>query len=347
MYEEIANDDFGLFSFLNLESSRLNAFEELDFELLDKVPEFSLERTTSRSLAVAPPLPGGCDSSSEKLPAEVETHSTSDHSAPLFSGQQRAMSVLSFDSDAGAEELTPIQNSDPSAEGFDKLLLKMVDQENLDFLLSMAQQGGHLDEKLKEFLSCNIEVMTKTAFPNLPNETSLEWITRANNHLSSTTKKRKDQKLRMIFNKIVKMLINGAGRRESGRESKASRQETFLDKYAKKMPTEFDSAIRDCKFPSKKKLKSVFRSYPLFRQEVEQLLVHKVFYNEYLAKRQVKAQRLVHHFAEAQKKFGHQSRSKVVASLRDCIKSFPWSVQDLSTSCELLHSTLGEQILLH
>lgn len=348
MYTCELNDDFGLFSFLNLEPSRLSVFEELDFDLLERVPEFSLERTASRCVIVPAPMELFCDLGNEKMLAEVETHSTSVQTAPLLNHSKRAMSVLSFDSDAmGSEDYSNpphAQTLNSSEEGFDKLLLKMVDQECLDFLRSMPT--NRFDDKLKEFLACNIEVMTKTSFPPLPGESSDHWIQRANDHLNNTTKKRKDQKLRMIFNKIVKMLVNGSSKREAGRESKALRHEHFLEKYANKTQSEFDAFIKDCKFPSKKKLKSIFKNYPLFKEDFNHILSQKVFYNEYLTKRQLKAQKLVHNFTEAQKKFGAgSSRAKVVTCLRDCIKSFPWSVEDLTTSCDLLHSTLGETIL--
>lgn len=335
--EDFNENEFGMPSLLDFELSRPQSLFDLDFEDLDRLPQFELEPTISRCLIALPPFETACEA--EKHHSEADTKSNSDNQGPR--SLKRTRSVMSFDSDALGSDFQAGANNeaaDQDPNSFDRLLLRMVDQESLSFA---ALLGPALTEELKEFLACNIEVMTKKSFPVIPEETNEAWIARATSHLQQTTKKRKDQKLRMIFNKIVKMLVNTSGKKETGRESKASRLQGFLDKYAPKDKETFENFIKDCKFPSKKKLKSIFKQYKAFRSDFEHILSDKIFYNEYLIKRKFKATRLLNNFHEAQSKFG-SNRTKIVASLRDCIKSFPWSIEDLTTSCDLLYSTLGE-----
>lgn len=340
MFIESFNNEFGLPSLLDFDSNRPNSLFDFDFDASERMPDFELEPTLSRCLEVPAPVDIPCDRS-EKNQTDVDTKSTSEHCQMVLM-TKGSRSVHSFDSEGlGSDDLLPaLAKLDPSPDSFDKILLRMVDQESLDFLQSLS--GPVLTAELKEFLACNIEVMTKTPFPSIPEESTEQFIQRANAHLKNTTQKRKDQKLRMIFNKIVKMLVNSSGKKDSGRESKASRLEGFLEKYAPKNKPEFESFIKDCKFPSKKKLKSIFMKYSQFRKDFDHILTKKIFYNEYLQKRMLKAQKLVSNFKEAHSKYG-TNRSKIVASLRDCIKSFPWSTEDLTTSCTLLHSTLGDE----
>lgn len=225
-----------------------------------------------------------------------------------------------------------------NSTGLDKILLKMVDCESLNFIL---KEGIELSSSLKEFLACNLEVISKQPFQIIQKENDFDWVQRANKHLQNASQKRKDQKLRMIFNKIVKMLFNKSSKKAGVRETKSSKMESFLQKYSPNKKAEFEDFIKDCKFPSKKKLKAMFSEYKLFRSDFAEVIEKNIFVSEYLLKREYKALRLVDNFHQAQKKY-QSDRKSVVACLRDCIKSFPWSKNDLETSCSLLYSTLGD-----
>lgn len=277
---------------------------------------------------------------------DFETRSTSEIN--LLVRQRSHSSVMSFESaakDISEQQSTSaglsfqkVEEPTSLASKYQNYLLKLVDEESLDFIL---KNRIPLTDSLKEFFACNIEVMTKSSLTAVPYETDEEWVSRANSTLTSCTKKRKDQMLRMIFNKIVKMLVKGCGRKETGRESKASKVECFLEKYAPKDKEIFHSFVNELKFPSKKKLKQIFNQYKEFRLDFNNILRNGVFANEYLSKRESKSSHLVSNFMDAQSKYGN-NRQKIVARLKDCIKSFPWSVHDLTTSCQLLESTLGE-----
>lgn len=279
------------------------------------------------------PLYGDSTSVSEARSDELQRKSKSDSS--------EMSSVLSLDSETLNQNrpFVKIGNSSASNTGsttYDQILLQMVDEDSLTFILKKDIQ---IDEQLREYISCMLEVMTKTAFTAPAELSNQDWIDKANKHIKMTSQKRKDQKLRMIFNKIVKMLVNKCTSKDNGRDTKASRLSTFAKRYGGVEQETFQTLIRDCKFPSKKKLKNIFVKFPAFRTELRDIIVNKTFENEYMIKRTKKALRLVNTYVQSQQNSG-ASREKTVSVLRDCIKSFPWSSEDLTTSCDLLLSTI-------
>lgn len=346
------NNDYSLFTFLGLPP--VIDRDDRPFEFLEEIPEFDLETTSFKSFhseALTAALTDFGAEKEERLATKMETASVSECPETLMLTSSKSRdSALSFqpetlargelaseESSSNSQEETPLPTT-TNGTSFDQILLEMVDEESLNFLLKKQIK---LDPKLQEFLACTVEVMTKQHFPTLQGETPEAWVTRANKLLVSSTQKRKDQKLRMIFNKIVKMLINSNCQKESSRESKSSKLESFLEKFAPKRQAEFEALIKGCKFPSKRKLKAIFGQFLLFRNEIRNLIENGIFMREYIKKRQLKASRLVTNFMLAQATPG-STRASTVASLRDCIKSFPWSLTDLHTSCGLLQSTLGE-----
>lgn len=298
----------------------------LDF---DQPSSLSLPNEDDKLLSLC-----GYDSTSvSETRTESKRFSKVDHS--------EVSSVTSFDCDTLKVNLPFVQTymSDKEAgnqTSYDQVLLQMVDDESVSFLL---KRSVLLDDKLREFIACMLEVMTKTRFEfpsGLPAEV---WVEKANKHIKMASLKRKDQKLRMIFNKIVKMLVNRCTSKENKRDTKASKVESFAQKYAGADKQAFQGLIKDCKFPSKKKLKNIFIKYPVFRQELREIIICQTFEKEYFAKRQKKAVRLVSTYVNQQQLNGEQ-REKTVLVLKDCIKSFPWSVADIATSCSLLLTTI-------
>lgn len=322
---------------------------ENEFGFPEGIPEFDLDTPIDTFQVPAKVEPYSVkmipdyhseSSSCKKVSETQETHETDILSQDrmeeiLHADQRETSSVFSFDSIEGSNNQNPV----PSAYStYQKILLKMIDEENVNFLLKNPSQ---IDQPLAEFLACNVEVMTKVSCSGLAKgESPFAFVQRVNMHLRQTTSKRKDQKLRMIFNKIVKMLVKRTGKKDSQRESKASKMEAFYNKYAPNSQADFEDCIKNCKFPSKKKLRSIFSKYRLFGEDFQAVLTDSVFVNDYIQKREHKAARLVSCFSETQAKIGEDLHSKTVSVLRDCIKSFPWSMTDLTTSCALLESTL-------
>jgi hypothetical protein len=324
------------------------SLQENDIGFLEGVPEFDLESPNDNLMIPAkvefePAVIAdyNCDSDSCKKASDTqETNGTEIMSQDrveemLHADKRETCSVFSFDSIEESLINLPV----PAAySSYQKILLKMIDEESVTFLLKNPSQ---IDQDLAEFLSCNVEVMTKVSCSGLQKgESAFEYVQRVNEYLQKTTCKRKDQKLRMIFNKIVKLLVKKSGKKESHRESKSVKMDSFYSKYAQSNKTEFEDSIKNCKFPSKKKLRSIFSQYRRFGEDFKAVLTNGIFVNDYIHKRELKAARLVNCFSESQVRFGPNHHSKTVSVLKECIKSFPWSMTDLTTSCALLESTL-------
>ena len=304
---------------------------------LDFLDEFSSEFDLERPRFTLEPerVESQCEKV-ENLSLQTEAGSTCGASEVIL--RKSCSRSSSFDEEEKPKFLELAASNSNETSALEKILLKMVDCESLNFIL---KERIELSSSLKEFLACNLEVISKQSFQTIPNESDSVWVERANKQLQNASQKRKDQKLRMIFNKIVKMLFNKSSKKSCVRETKSSKMDSFLAKYAPTKKAEFEDFIKDCKFPSKKKLKAMFSEYKLFRSDFAEVIEKNIFVSEYLLKREFKALRLVENFHQAQKKY-QSDRKSVVACLRDCIKSFPWSKNDLETSCSLLYSTLGD-----
>jgi hypothetical protein len=326
--------DTPLFDFSLSIQSKLGPIFGAELDFNDEFSsEFDLER---QGFSLEPEKVESAYEKVENLSQQTEAGSTCGGSEVIL--RKSCSRSSSFDEEEKPKFLDQANPKSNETTALDKILLKMVDCENLNFIL---KERIELSSSLKEFLACNLEVISKQSFQTIQNESEFDWVQRANKHLQNASQKRKDQKLRMIFNKIVKMLFNKSSKRTCVRETKSSKMESFLQKYAPNQKTEFEDFIKDCKFPSKKKLRAMFSEYKLFRSDFAEVIEKNIFVNEYLLKRENKAMRLVENFHQAQKKY-ENDRKSVVACLRDCIKSFPWSKNDLETSCSLLYSTLGD-----
>lgn len=331
LFDRITESDF--FDF------QLPLIDDREHWLFDDLPDFTFREQNTYLV-----LPD----EDRKLAPLCGTESTSVSGAKSEEPQKKSKidssevsSVLSMDLETLNKNLPYIKSSNVNSSNtgpttYDQVLLEMVDEESLSFLLKKDVQ---IDEQLREFISCMLEVMTKSSFKAYPEISNQEWVEKANRHIKMASQKRKDQKLRMIFNKIVKMLVNRCSSKDNGRDSKASRLSTFANRYGGSEQEAFQALIRDCKFPSKKKLKNIFIKFPAFKIELREIIATKTFENEYMLKRTKKALRLVNTYVQSQQVSG-ASREKTVTVLRDCIKSFPWSTEDLTTSCDLLLSTI-------
>lgn len=331
------SNNFDLYSLFNDRYADL--FLE-NFKQYDDVPEFDLERSFSFNERVDPEK-FDISSTTSDLPTQGTENASAYGGSEQFPPRKSSNQTSCFGGDDTKSDSNVLRSPNSiqlgDSSSIDRILLRMVDEESLSFLI---KEEIPISNNLKEFIACNLEVISKYSFSDIANETDQEWVLRANIHLKNSSQKRKDQKLRMIFNKIVKMLFNNSLKKTSSRETKSSKMETFLNKYAPSNKTGFEEFIRDCKFPSKKKLKVIFNEFKLFRSDFAEILEKDIFATEYLNKRNFKAARLVENFNEAKKNFGNDKKS-IVACLKDCIKSFPWSTTDLKTSFALLYSTLG------
>lgn len=240
------------------------------------------------------------------------------------------------------QELQPTGMSKKFAN-FDTYLLKMIDTESCDFILK-----GNIDltEELKQFLACNIEVLTKVSLETQSGESTSDWIQRANISLKKVIKKRNDQKLRKMFSNIVKMMLfqNDFNKTAHLGHVKSTRHEHFIKSFGGKQPEKFEEFIKGCKFPSIKKLKAELHSFPEFTKNLKELLNSGEFLKSFLPKRTEKAQKVLETYLLGSLKDKNCS-SVVVAEIKRSFKSYPWSMRDIEDILGLLKSISSEATL--
>jgi len=219
---------------------------------------------------------------------------------------------------------------------FDRVLLKTIDEKSFDWL---SRVGIPLDDQLRAFLVLIVRISNKTKL-DIELQSDSEFVEQVSAHIKATPSKRKDQKLRMVFNGIFKILINQS---PSAPDCSCghSKLDSFLDKYAPANRDKLRSLIEDCRVPSKRRLKGFFIRYPSLKRDVMEILSLNVYLDSYLRKREKRAKKISEFFrrifAEKPADFEHH-----YYSLKEFVKSFPWSVSELTESCTLLNAIISE-----
>jgi hypothetical protein len=216
-------------------------------------------------------------------------------------------------------------------EFFSKSLLSLIDTAKGDFLLSPENKNS---AKLKAFVAASIYVISQSAaVKDLENMMEKSLVMQIPNLLEMTKPKRKDQKLRMIYNSIFKMLVNA--KIKHSRQNFPSKFDTFLSDYKVEQREELKTMLVSSKAPSKKKLKVIFGRYPEIRAEFHKILDQQIFLKEYLSKRLSKSEQIYRKFHELYKQ--HPNDPMIISKiLGSTFKAFPWSISEIQSSCDIL-----------
>ena len=223
-------------------------------------------------------------------------------------------------------------------KGLDRILLNIIDEASFNSLL---KQGISLTQSIRLFLECILELLTKKPFSCSEFENDECWVERANCHMMIPMKKRVDQKIRMIFNRILRRLFKNSYPEKSkpSKISKESKLLHFLEKYGNKDSQKFESHLNSCKFPSKKKLKSLFTNFITFRSDFAKEMEKGSISREILDSRLMKATTIVGYFHEANRRFPNDKHS-IVSWLTTYMKLMPWSEVEVLSSCDTLWKIL-------
>jgi hypothetical protein len=259
--------------------------------------------------------------------------SSSEDITDLRRGEDRSTARIRGDLPASEKATFYFENGSAC---FDRILLKTIDEKSSDWI---SRVGIPLDQKLRAFLVLVVRISNKTKL-DLKEQPDDEFIEQISSQIRSTPNKRKDQKLRMVFNGIFKILIN---QNPSAPDCRCghSKLDTFLDKYAPANRDKLRSLIEDCRVPSKRRLKSFFIRYPDLKRDVMEVLRLNVYLDSYLRKREKRAKKISEFF----KRIFSEKVDDVdyhYYSLKEYVKSFPWSVSELSQSCTLLQAIISE-----
>lgn len=233
---------------------------------------------------------------------------------------------------SGCDRMLPTDLDLQEQEYFAGSLLSLIDNGKGEFLL---ESNTMKTDKLKTFVVASVYVISQSSAVNNLEQMSVKaLVTQIPNLLNMTKPKRKDQKLRMIYNSIFKMIVNA--KIKHARQNFPSKFDIFLNEYANEQKDDLKKMLVSSKAPSKKKLKMIFGRHPEIRAEFQRILEQRLFLKEYLGKRLSKSEQIYRKFHELYKRYGDDpvSISKVLGTT---FKAFPWSISEIKSSCEILH----------
>lgn len=233
---------------------------------------------------------------------------------------------------SGYDRMLPTDLDLQEQEYFAGSLLSLIDNGKGEFLL---ESNTMKTDKLKTFVVASVYVISQSsAVNNLEQMSAKALVNQIPNLLNMTKPKRKDQKLRMIYNSIFKMIVNA--KIKHARQNFPSKFDIFLNEYANEQKDDLKKMLVSSKAPSKKKLKMIFGRHPEIRAEFQRILEQRLFLKEYLGKRLSKSEQIYRKFHELYKQYGDDpvSISKVLGTT---FKAFPWSISEIKSSCEILH----------
>jgi len=239
---------------------------------------------------------------------------------------------------------TPANKNNHRSKHFERVFLKIIDLESVSFLTPNQISE---DPTLQKFVALSIEIISRSKVAKIDNEAPEDFIMRCNQLLQSDANlKRKDQMLRMVFNSLLKWVIKGSGAGKpkshpSNKISRRSKEENFYTAYGGNRAKELEEALESCKFPSKKKLKSLFSRFPLLTSAITEVIQSSNFQEDFQAKRMNKAERVVCLFFHNEES-GQLSVSSLGENIRNNMKGLPWSETEMKVSCDLIFVALPE-----
>lgn len=224
------------------------------------------------------------------------------------------------------------------SNNLEMILSLMIDERNVDWI---SNSKLDVDSKLKMFLALIVRISSDVVV-----DTSIEdvndFVKLISSNLRSIPLKRKDQRLRMVFNGILKILINEQNHDDKNHNSldckcNQTKLEIFLERFGNSDKESLRTLIEDCRVPSRRRLKGIFIRYPSLKQEIVNALKSNAYLNNYLKKRAKRVKKICDYFHRIYHEKPKDPDFQFY-SLKEYVKSFPWSTKELKESCDLLQS---------
>ena len=254
--------------------------------------------------------------------------------ASLYPAAFRAAGPLTLDdSDEGLEALAV-------SRAFASILLHIVDCNSFDFLLRSGyprKESLCRNHRFRSFVCGVIWILSKTPFEIPQAEPDTDWVRRANQCLEQSSAKRKDQRLRLVFSGILKLLTKRSTAHLDSRVAGKQKLLCFLDKYAPANRDEFQRVVEVCRTPSKKRLKVLFDCNELFRTHVLEVLNSGTYLRLYMQSRMRRATKICSLFMLSYQR-APDCLELQRSYLSECQKSIPWAEAELRIACGLLRS---------
>jgi hypothetical protein len=204
-------------------------------------------------------------------------------------------------------------------------------------------------KKLRDFIQSCIRSMqvsehqasaTTTKFVDLPDSQFCQILPKL---FSECKPKRKDQKLRMVYNSIFKLIVNEGW--EYSRSNLQIRLDSFLSKYPKGDRDELKALFACSKAPSKKRLVNTFTKAPEIAKLFKKIVDDGTYFEDYLMKRQVKTEHIFRVFNRLYTDKAGDIET-ISHTLSTTFKSFPWSRSEILESCTTLKEIAAKCIPL-
>jgi hypothetical protein len=320
------------------------AYEEnfwTSHEVFLEIPEFDLEPETKyHQEAFLEEDALSLDSDALLLHSEVQSHSLGKDtgSTKAHTNLAETASLSSTWSQMDLAKPASTKRAQDPSKHFEQVFLKIIDLESVSFLTPNQISN---DPSLQRFVSLSIEIISRTKLAKVQNEAPEDFIMRCNQLLQTdANSKRKDQQLRMVFNSLIKWVMKGVGAGKpkahpANRIPRRSKEQNFYAAYGGNRATELQEALESCKFPSKKKLKSLFSRFPLLTSAITEVINSPSFQGDFQAKRLQKAERVAGMFF-----LNEESKQLSVSALgehiRNNMKGLPWSETEMRFSCDLI-----------
>lgn len=155
--------------------------------------------------------------------------------------------------------------------------------------------------------------------------------------LGFKTIKRKDQKLRMVYGALLKMLFKLSPKKKS----RNPRLLSFIDKYGKDDRTRLQAAVNSCRFPSKKRLLIFFVTFPEVFSDARNLVENGDCLATCLMKQRRRIEGIVESFIITwQKSPGIDLHLR--KGMKENLAHMPWSSEELISSISLLKKIFDE-----
>lgn len=210
-------------------------------------------------------------------------------------------------------------------------LVQLIDTESANFILNRKLK---LDDNLKEFLELSAQTMTKSTLSIDPNFSQEEWVNNINSIMKSVPKKRIDQKLRLVFSLMIKHLTETLPISFTAKTKQYQKSEKLYEYYSWKNPQKLKKDLQNCKFPSMKRLKTLFSDYPLLGRDCKKAFEDGSFQKHYQEKKTLKATYFFEQFVL--NKHRGFSRPQMVEEFKIYLKSFPWSDEEIGSTCSMI-----------
>ena len=209
-----------------------------------------------------------------------------------------------------------------------KTLLNLIDNKNIGYVEECKILSA---SELKIFLLASIYVLVPESILKIQ---SLDlnvngWPFILSQICKETKPKRRDQKLRKVYNLVFKQIVNSQD--INSKEKFSTKIEYYLNQFFSKNKEEIREMIKNSKTTSKKRLKFLFKRFPILSSQFIEVLENDNFTKFYLENRTKKAKHIISKYLLMRSE-GYSNPKEIANVFENTFKAFPWSIQEINNA---------------